>query len=149
MTLALLCWYWPLIANITSETASVSRHWNILWFQHTECAVFSECAVYMSWASTKAYLDLMRGIYRCVVSSGNHSTFKLTLDLWALTWVMSFLFCFNHCAVELFVSISYSLKAGFANAISSFKWRKNMFIDKKLFDGVNICHKLFYHFSGI
>ena len=38
---------------------------------------------------------------------------------------------FNPCAAELFVSIFHSFAAGIANAISSFKWMKNIIIYEK------------------
>ena len=44
---------------------------------------------------------------------------------------MSFfsIFSIEPCTAELFVSIFHSFEAGIANAISSFKWMKNNFID--------------------
>ena len=46
---------------------------------------------------------------------------------------------FNSCAAEVLVCIFRSFEVGIANAISSFKWRKNVFIYEQL-----ICGKLNY-----
>ena len=46
----------------------------------------------------------------------------------------------NHCPAELFQSIFHSFKAGIANAISSFKWRKKiLFMKNKHLPNWNIC----------
>ena len=49
--------------------------------------------------------------------------------------------------IVLLFSIFHSFKAGIANIISTFKWLKNVFLYKKLFNKLSIYHQQFYQFD--